>query len=78
MASHCRAWEGMGMAGQGRAGQGRAMQGRAGQGRAGQGRRGTIHVYDHYFQTKFSLKPLSQSKPILCGASLGRGKTETK
>ena len=32
---------------------------------------GYIHVYDHNIQT--SLKPLGQSKPNLCGASLGKG-----
>ena len=35
--------------------------------------RGYIDVYDHNIQTSSSLKPLSQLKPNLCGALLGRG-----
>ena len=35
---------------------------------------GYIHVYYHYYQTSSSLKPLGQSKQILCGASLGSRK----
>ena len=34
--------------------------------------KGYIHVYDHYFQTSFSLKPLGQSKPNLMWGLLGK------
>ena len=35
--------------------------------------RGYIHVYDHYFQMPFSLKPQCQSKPNCMRSLLGKG-----
>ena len=34
---------------------------------------GFIHVYDHYFQTSSSLKPLGQSMPNSMWSLLGKG-----